>query len=155
MENPKIKACPFCGETWCSLRNAGNNGVLRQVYCRDVDCGVRGPARPSEDHAIAAWNNRAGDRQPMTPESNSVKALVSARCYAALSEYPVGSLKKLLKKCDKDADASSMLVLGESFDNCDGCVVVLKGQQETKWLRDTLADQQLLNPQKPIIANAA
>lgn len=54
----EVLACPFCGETWCSIRNAGNNGVLRQVYCRDVDCGARGPARPSEDHAIAAWNNR-------------------------------------------------------------------------------------------------
>lgn len=54
----KLLACPFCGETWCSVRNAGNNGVLRQVYCRDVDCGARGPARPSEQHAIVAWNNR-------------------------------------------------------------------------------------------------
>lgn len=55
-----LLACPFCGNKWCSIRNAGAKGVLRQVYCRDVDCGARGPARPSEDHAIAAWNNRPG-----------------------------------------------------------------------------------------------
>ena len=50
--------CPFCGNEWCSLRSAGSRGVFRQVYCRDADCGARGPERPSEDHAIAAWNNR-------------------------------------------------------------------------------------------------
>lgn len=54
----RMVSCPFCGNDWCSIRNAGNKGVLRQVYCRDVDCGARGPERPSDYHAIAAWNNR-------------------------------------------------------------------------------------------------
>ena len=83
MLEPKAKACPFCGNEWASLRNAGNNGVLRQVYCREVDCGARGPIRPSDDHAVAAWNNRAGDRQPTASKPEEIKALASATCSAA------------------------------------------------------------------------
>lgn len=84
MNTQKIQACPFCGEQWCSLRNAGNNGVMRQVYCRDADCGARGPIRPSEDHAIAAWNNRAGGHQPAThAEADGVVPFASASGCAA------------------------------------------------------------------------
>ena len=97
MNKPYIKACPFCGEEWCSTRNAGNNGVLRQVYCRDADCGARGPARPSEDHAICAWNNRAGDRQPVTPETVGVKALASATGSGAGVES--GDITVICERC--------------------------------------------------------
>lgn len=51
--------CPFCGNEHISLRFIDSKQIMRVAYCRDVDCGARGPARLDDEWAMTAWNNRA------------------------------------------------------------------------------------------------
>jgi Lar family restriction alleviation protein len=55
---PKLKPCPFCGET----AELYPDGVLLStpwwVECRR--CGTFGPEKKTRQQAIAAWNRRAG-----------------------------------------------------------------------------------------------
>ncbi len=103
-----IEACPFCGEALCSIRNVGKDEVFRQVYCRDVDCGARGPSRPSEQHAIVAWNNRAIDKA--TAELN--KKLFAE--YADNNKHHLEILELRQQLSDEQAKVIS---LGLAIDN--------------------------------------
>ena len=72
MQMPKIKACPFCDS-----ENAAPDEHNFRVVC--PTCGAAGPDfNTSRRSAILEWNVRAGDRQPVAPETERVKALASA-----------------------------------------------------------------------------
>ena len=78
MENPEIKACPFCGSE--AKLTEGPHG--KRIYCRhDSTCLIRGQI--VYDFNLTEWNRRAGDRQPAPPETGGVKALASATGSAA------------------------------------------------------------------------
>lgn len=59
----EIKPCPNpwgCSGSQapvCTHYNFDGNSALRHVVCHS--CGERGPVRPTEAEAIAAWNQRA------------------------------------------------------------------------------------------------
>jgi hypothetical protein len=88
MNNPKIEACPFCGGPG-KLVKWPVPKMMDGSEAWSVECDAPHPANcPSGRHyltrsaeaALAAWNARAGDHQPVTLETECVKALVSARC---------------------------------------------------------------------------
>ena len=52
---PEIHPCISCGSgRWATVPK----GPGEQVLCRD--CGMRGPIKPTEAEAIAAWNSLGG-----------------------------------------------------------------------------------------------
>ena len=59
--------------------------------------------------------------------------------------------RKLLDVCGQDSDAASLVVLGPDIRHATGCVLVLKGRDETHWLRDMLIRQRLLTAAKEIV----
>lgn len=84
MNNPEIKACPFCGgEAKLMLTTSDATIDHRHTVVCARPCGGSGQVATSPALAIEAWNNRAGDRQTTTPESTGVKALASASGYDA------------------------------------------------------------------------
>lgn len=52
--------CPFCGERQCFIQRGwedyGPQKPITWVQCRA--CDARGPTKPTEMDAIAAWNHR-------------------------------------------------------------------------------------------------
>jgi hypothetical protein len=68
----------------------------------------------------------------------------------ALDHVEKAKAIKLLDVCSKDTDAASLVVLGPDMEHSTGCVLVLKGRQETEWLRAMLIHQRLLTPHKEI-----
>jgi hypothetical protein len=73
MSEEKLLACPFCG-TEESERD-GTKGTQHKDDCYIILMETELPNSPLR---IMAWNRRAGDRQPATPETVGVKALASA-----------------------------------------------------------------------------
>jgi hypothetical protein len=84
MKNPKLKACPFCGSQPESKEIIYTGFPIFQweVKCQRCRCATAHSYKTQKD-AETKWNVRAGDRQPMTPETVSVKALASATCSPA------------------------------------------------------------------------
>ena len=77
MIDQETKACPFCGGP-AEVRPREDYYDFR-VFCKDDKCGCSSPkgGRTFEE-AQEWWNRRAGDRQPLMPEVEGVKALASA-----------------------------------------------------------------------------
>ena len=68
MEN--IQHCPLCGHI-CSIDKQHDKNEFYRVICTNPEmdihlkshsyfkCAITGPARPTKEQAIAAWNSRA------------------------------------------------------------------------------------------------
>ena len=85
MNSTEIKACPFCGGP-AEVRPREDYYNFR-VFCKDDKCGCSSLGRGQTfEQAVEWWNRRAGDRQPVTPEVEGVKALASATGWASLVE---------------------------------------------------------------------
>lgn len=67
-----------------------------------------------------------------------------------LDRVEIAAATALLREAGNDTDRASFVVFGESLKAATGCVVVLKGREETVWLRDMLIRQKLLTPGKSI-----
>lgn len=59
----ELKPCPFCGteQTSCARNgefsfNAVPGGWV--VMCENLSCCAEGPARPTKEEAVRAWNQR-------------------------------------------------------------------------------------------------
>jgi hypothetical protein len=50
----------------------------------------------------------------------------------------------------KDPDTASMVASGTSVEDSDKCIIIVKGNQATRWLYDLLVKQKLLTPGKGI-----
>lgn len=50
-----IRPCPACGSSDCIVDHRGARGV-EFVACINLDCGMEGPMRETDDEAIDAWN---------------------------------------------------------------------------------------------------
>ena len=104
MNNTEIKACPFCGNE--AKLTEGPHG--KRIYCRhDSTCLIRGQI--VYDFNLTEWNRRAGDRTPTALETESVKALVSARGSASPSKKPVRK-KGVLIPADNSFEAINRFV---------------------------------------------
>jgi hypothetical protein len=60
----------------------------------------------------------------------------------ALADY--GLPDGMLQRADKDPDAASFWTFGESIEKAVGCVVVIKGNAEARYVREMLIGQKLM-----------
>jgi hypothetical protein len=66
-------------------------------------------------------------------------------------------LQKMTEAANEDSDPVSMWWLGRTFDTkeCDGAVIIVKGNEATHKLYNILCNKGLLTPDKPISGEAA
>lgn len=62
-----------------------------------------------------------------------------------------GTLKELIEKANQDSDAASCFVNGESWEHCDGVVIVVKGREDAFRAANILANAGMLTPGKPVV----
>jgi hypothetical protein len=105
MNSTEIKACPFCGGT-AEARPREDYYDFR-VFCKDDKCGCSSPAKGHTfEQAQEWWNRRAGDRQPVVPETGSAKGvgisdlLIRARQPKQGDTYHAGDLSCVVKSID-------------------------------------------------------
>jgi len=75
MENPKLKACPFCGEEYVVLISVNHlkQPTTHQCYC-DY-CNARGPIAVNLEKAKGLWEARAGGRESVMSETGGTKGV--------------------------------------------------------------------------------
>lgn len=110
MKNPKLKACPFCGSQPESKEIIYTGFPIFQweVKCQQCRCATAHSYKTQKD-AEMKWNVRAGDLQPVTPETVGVKALASATGSASPSKKPVRK-KGVLMPADNSFEAINRFV---------------------------------------------
>lgn len=59
-------------------------------------------------------------------------------------------LREMISRANKDADAASYFVNGESWDDCDGVVIIVKGREDAFRACNILANHGMSTPGKPI-----
>ena len=84
MKDTEIKACPFCGRQGFLTETTSDKTIDHRhtVICAP-GCGGSGMVGASPEEAIAAWNQRAGDREPATSQTPEPSTLASANGYDA------------------------------------------------------------------------
>ena len=60
----ELKPCPFCGGSKLAIEHDG--GVF-YVFCNKEGCCAEGPYSADRNLAIAAWNQRANEKEPPHP----------------------------------------------------------------------------------------
>ena len=105
MNSTEIKACPICGEPrkhFAVTKWRDVNGA----WCYTEACEWCGSSFLRETlDGKTGKSPRAGDRQPVTPEVEGVKALASATCSAA-------TLKRAIAALDHEVSENEMRVIG-------------------------------------------
>jgi Lar family restriction alleviation protein len=98
MENPEIKACPFCGSDEVSAGKSSEYPTDRKAWVTCHNCYTAGPVAGTEIDAIRYWNDRAGDRQSVASSTEEtiggcapVSLLAGGRCHDCnhWAKYPV------------------------------------------------------------------
>ncbi len=59
--NYKLKDCPFCGSPYAStpeMKSYYNSYTGRQYFVECMNCGATSCHKPTEEHAVKAWNKR-------------------------------------------------------------------------------------------------
>lgn len=115
-----------------------------------------------EEELVPAWTKiiaeevaKASGQQPEAVQNAGTIAGSFRRVVKSPGGFQLDALEmeksiKLLNVCGQDEDAASLVVLGESIRTAKGCVLVLKGRDETHWLRDMLIRHKLLTQAKEI-----
>jgi len=75
MENPKPKACPFCGGTTIKPHKLKVAVTLCGYEMLCDECESTGPFGDTLEEAIERWNARAGGLQPVASQPEEPKAL--------------------------------------------------------------------------------
>ena len=63
------------------------------------------------------------------------------------------NLKDMIHRANLDTDAASCYVNGESWDDCDGVVIIVKGREAAFHACNILAHHGMRTPDKPIPQN--
>lgn len=65
------------------------------------------------------------------------------------------TIGKLIAKANRDTDAASVFILGNNLDDCQGALIIIKGNTETLQARLGLARDRLLTLGKPVESGVA
>lgn len=84
---PDFAACPFCRSTWVRI-NRPANGSQSAVKC--CSCNATGPftAGMSDAEIAAAWNQRAGEREPAPSSEREMLAEARELMFRADQRVP-------------------------------------------------------------------
>jgi Lar family restriction alleviation protein len=63
VDEMKPLRCPFCGSDDIEMTSA--IGGFQQMICKRAFCRARGPHKPGDTDAIAAWNRRSTPWRPI------------------------------------------------------------------------------------------
>jgi Lar family restriction alleviation protein len=74
MEEPQIRACPFCGETMVAKQSiSANFGFYRYMNCNN--CAAHGPITDDRNH-VELWNTRPVE-DALTKKNEELRKTVS------------------------------------------------------------------------------
>jgi len=64
----ELRPCP---NLWCKRNDVTVHGpdMVSDTYCVGCECGIGGPECATESEAVAAWNHRPAEWEPITPEN--------------------------------------------------------------------------------------